>query len=173
MTVSSSSSWFAGWRLALLAGGLGLAVVVLVGQRVAQHVRADAVAQLLLAHDDSLIHRYQLHADSLHVVVEHDTVTLRHTVTQYQTVHDTVLRHLTDTVTVKEFVQAADTAIHACQRALGDCAQETAALRAELLVANDKAVQLTRLQPTFLERHTGVVALLAAVAGTYLGSRLK
>lgn len=52
-----------------------------------------------------------------------DTVRVRHTVERVTTLRDTVLQHLTDTVTIKEFVRAADSTVRACSELTTDCAE--------------------------------------------------
>ena len=55
-------------------------------------------------------------------LVVRDTVRVRVAVNRVTALHDTVLRHLTDTVLVKEFVTRADSAAKACTELSGDCA---------------------------------------------------
>jgi hypothetical protein len=79
------------------------------------------------------------HADT---VFRHDTVTLTRRITETTTIRDTLLKHLTDTIRVKEFIAASDSAIHACTEAVSSCAvklrlkdQEIAALNSKLAIA--------------------------------------
>jgi hypothetical protein len=62
-------------------------------------------------------------------------------VTETETLHDTVLAHLTDTVLVKTFVATADTQARVCTEVTNDCAafrvaanQEIATLKAQKTV---------------------------------------
>ena len=51
----------------------------------------------------------------------HDTVRLTHATTVYVTARDTLLLHLTDTIKVKEFVQASDSVVKACSMLQESC----------------------------------------------------
>ena len=136
-------------------------------------IAKQAVTQALLAQSDSAYTAAAHRADSASRQLTTDTLIIHHETVRYQAVHDTVLTHLTDTVVVKEFVQAADSTIHACTRALHDCASLTAALRGELAADDGKIAALQRITPTFVQRHDGALAVLTAVAGFYLGTRVK
>lgn len=79
------------------------------------------------------------HADT---VFRHDTVTLTRRITETTTIRDTLLKHLTDTVRVKDFIAASDSVIHACTEAVSSCTaklrlkdQEIAALNSKLAIA--------------------------------------
>ena len=170
----SPLSWFTGWHVVMLAGGLGLLFGAVLGEKaIVGHIQQDAIARTLLAHDDSLISKYQMAADSFAVIVKTDTLRLTQREEHYTTLHDTVERHLTDTVLVKEFVEQADTTIKACKRVVLDCTQEVTALRAELTAATDANAQEARLMPTFVQRHVGWVAGVVGVAGLILGHAIR
>ena len=94
-------------------------------------------------------------------VVRHDTVTLTKQVHVYATVHDSVLKHVTDTMQVIRYVAVADSTIHACQRVVQDCGRQVAtrdtlitALRSELTTAN----RLTKVEKPGVLSRLGVSA---------------
>lgn len=72
---------------------------------------------------DSLRHR-AARVDSVFV---HDTVRLTQWRTRFDTLQDTVLQHLTDTVKVREFVRVADSTIAACSAVVLTCEARVAA----------------------------------------------
>jgi len=154
----------------LVAVAIALVLAIVGWRGISEHIAQDATAHLLLAKDDSLVVYYRARADSIHATVVHDTVQTTKWYAKYETIHDTVLKHLTDTLTVKEYVQITDSTIKACRLVVQDCQQETAQLRLELAASEDKAKQAIRLMPTFLQRHEGAVAGVAVLVGVYLGS---
>lgn len=69
--------------------------------------------------------------------------------TKTVTLRDTLLRHITDTVLVKQFVAASDTALHACSEVIVSC--DTIRARYAALAKQDSTTQqlLRKQQPGF------------------------
>lgn len=156
----------------LVSGALGILLFIAYRDNQAGIAR-QAQMQILLAQSDSAYKAATKRADSAAAHLTIDTVVVTHDVVHYTAVHDTVLAHLTDTVLVKQFVAVADTTIHACTRALNDCEQLTTALRSQLEASQNQIAALKRYTPTFVQRHDGLLAVLTAVGGFYLGTRVK
>ncbi len=89
-------------------------------QRDAANRRIGAITERLHIADSVLVvERVRLaRADTLLV---HDTVTLRRSLVRLDTLRDTLLAHLTDTVRVKEFIASVDTTKGRCSETSGDC----------------------------------------------------
>lgn len=109
------------WR----EGAITVLVLALVASCVARDHRlraAGAATERTRVADSVLVvNRSQLvRVDTLLI---HDTVTVRRTVAHLDTLRDTLLAHLTDTIVVKEFVKAADVTAKACSELSGDCAE--------------------------------------------------
>lgn len=125
------------WKDALI----GVLVLSLIASCVARdhRIAAKAVAQVRSRQADSVLRVITpqlVHTDTLLI---RDTIKVRVAVERVVTLRDTVLRHLTDTVLVKQFVTRADSAAHACTELSNDCAtfralanQKMAALQAKL-----------------------------------------
>lgn len=96
----------------LLGGGLAVAVFG-AGVAVGRHSIAPPVS-VQVAHAQTQIRdTAQAHADTVYQRMDHVlTTTLQHFDTI--AVHDTILKHLTDTVMVKQYVQACDSLKSAC-----------------------------------------------------------
>lgn len=115
------------WTLLLKYWREALIVALVIALMAACHARDDRIAQRAVAQErarqaDSVLTVVtpQLrHADT---VLVHDTVRVRMAVDRVTMLHDTVLRHLTDTVLVKAYVTRADSAVQACTSLLNDCA---------------------------------------------------
>jgi hypothetical protein len=110
------------WLKAVAAGCLVVAVIALgagwyhsIGERAVLASQEAATRHAL----DSLA-RVSARVDSVYV---RDTLTLTHETTRYVTVRDTLLVHLTDTIRVKEYVQAADSVVRACSAVVTACDQ--------------------------------------------------
>jgi hypothetical protein len=69
----------------------------------------------------ALEHAASARADSFAAKLKRDTVVLHRRIVQRDSIHDTVMVHLTDTVRVKEFIAKQDTIIVEGQAALRDC----------------------------------------------------
>lgn len=98
-------------------------------------------------------------------LIVHDTKTVRQTIARVDTLRDTVLAHLTDTLVVKEFVTRADSALKACTELANDCAtfrtlanQRFAAYEAKLAA-----------QPAMVVRSCTGKAMVTLVIGGVVG----
>lgn len=108
------------WREALIAA----AVLVAVGYcRARDRAIADtARAEVVYARADSTIRANAPKFARVDTLVVRDTVRVRETVARVTTLRDTVLRHLTDTVLIREYVTRSDSAANACTELAHDCA---------------------------------------------------
>lgn len=100
--------WFAGWRDRVAQRRLGQAE-----ERVARLVRDSVDAAGAIRRTDSVFSR--------------DTLTLTRVVRSQQTIRDTLLTRLTDTVLVERFIAASDSTVRACRAAVESCSQRVAA----------------------------------------------
>lgn len=83
--------------------------------------RGKAIEQARLADSVLAVTRVNLaHVDTFY---RRDTLRFVTLKARVDTLRDTVLTHLTDTLLVKEFIAREDSTIHACTEALGDCAK--------------------------------------------------
>jgi hypothetical protein len=114
---------------------------------------------------DSVIAVLSKQSAKVETLFVHDSVRLTRLAVRYDTLRDTVLAHLTDTVLVKQFIAATDSGKRACVETANDCAafrlsanQEIATLRAEAHPA-----PILVFQPTFKQK--AGYALLGAMLG--------
>lgn len=100
-------------------------------------------------------------------LVVRDTVTVRRTIARVDSLRDTLLVHLTDTLVVKEYVARTDSALKACNELSNDCA----AFRASALTTIKALETKLAAQPMAVAKScamSNVVAVLGAAAGTWL-----
>ena len=98
-------------------------------------------------------------------VYTRDTVTLRSVLKRYVTRKDTILARLTDTVTVRQFVATADSAVAACRITVASCEQRVAARdslitvigRQRIADRNLYAAELRRANPRVVPYLEGLV----------------
>lgn len=108
------------WREGLLvAAVIGL---VLLWRAHDRAVADKARSELLYARADSTIKANAGKLARVDTLLVRDTVRVRETVTRLTTLRDTVLRHLTDTLLIREYVTRTDSAAHACTELSNDCA---------------------------------------------------
>lgn len=109
------------WQAALIAVLLASGIAMFKARDRALVERGQAIEQARLA--DSVLTTTRASLARVDTLYRRDTlrfVTLR---SRVDTLRDTVLTHLTDTLLVKEFIAREDSTIHACTEALGDCAK--------------------------------------------------
>jgi hypothetical protein len=108
------------WRTSLLV----VAGLVIVGQiavwRHALIEEGKAIARVQQL--DSLLAQNKTALARVDTLVVHDTLRVTATRLRVDSLRDTVLTHLTDTVLVKEFVARTDTALKTCTELSNDCA---------------------------------------------------
>lgn len=103
----------------------------------------------------------------LDTVVQHDTRTVTRTIARVDSLRDTLLVHLTDTLVVKEYVARTDSALKACTELSNDCA----AFRASALTAIKALETKLAAQPMVIAKSctmSNVVAAMAGVGATWL-----
>ncbi len=91
---------------------------------------------------DSTLVEVRKQSARVDTVYRRDTVKLTRTIARTDSLRDTLLVHLTDTLKVREFIAAADSTIHACTEVANTCAtrlalkdQEIAALTIKVKAA--------------------------------------
>lgn len=106
------------------AGIVALAILVTLGAIHARDVanvdRGKAIEQARVA--DSTLKAVKPQLTRTDTLVVHDTVRVRYAISLLDTLRDTLLTHLTDTVLVKEYVTRADSVAKACTELSNDCA---------------------------------------------------
>lgn len=126
-----------------------------IGKAAANRHFADSVIAVL---DSTRLHR--------DTVLVHDTVTLTRFMARTDTLRQTVLAHLTDTLLVKQYVATTDSTIHSCTELLHDCAAYRASTTLELaqLRAQKDPAPLILFRPTIPQKveYAGTAALVAA-----------
>jgi len=128
------------WQAALVVAAIG-AVVLSIRSCNAAHVAQGKAAERARVADSTL---RVIANERPRVVYQfvHDTVTLTRRIARTDTLRDSLLVHLTDTVRVKEFIATVGASNQACRDALGSCANlhrldslEIVALRSKLGVS--------------------------------------
>ena len=152
--------------------GVVLAVLIALGL-IERH--AGAIAAVFQHQRDSLqivVQRTQHEADSLAKIRHVDSLRDTVYITRLHVKEDTVLKHLTDTVQVKEYVYLADSTIAACRLELHDCDSQRAVLQAELQAVEGQRELYKRQMPSLFQRNEGTVvglaSALAFIAGVWV-----
>lgn len=108
------------WREAAI---VGLVLALLVAFRARDNAlvaRGQAQEQARVA--DSTLHALKPVLARTDTLVVHDTLRVTRLVPKLETLRDTVLSHLTDTIIVKQYVAVADSMRQACSELTHDCA---------------------------------------------------
>lgn len=104
-------------------------------------------------------------------VLIRDTVRLTRLTTTLQTIHDTVLTHLTDTVLVKQYITTADSTVRACTDLLGSCTIFRRQALATIAALEVKVAAVPIAVPRSCVSTGAVSALVAAGVAFYIGQR--
>jgi hypothetical protein len=147
------------WREAAIA----VLALALAGSCVARDRRlvATGVATERSRQADSLLQvtvPLRWKADTLYV---HDTLRVARRLATFDTVRDTVLRHITDTLVVRQFVAAADSFKAACTDALSECNR----LRGLLMLERDAWKAKAETRPLVIGHSCLTPSIVAGVAG--------
>jgi hypothetical protein len=127
------------WREGVIAA----LVVALIGMCAARDRRLEAKGAAIERSRgaDSVLLAVNPLLELASIRVVHDTVRIRRTIARVDTLRETILERLSDTVIVREYIQRTDSAIAACTSLLADCASfralsqtKIAALEAKLAV---------------------------------------
>lgn len=125
------------WREGLIVVLLGVAVVAYRQRLNAERERGRAEERTRV--QDSVLAMLRPQIGKVDTVFRRDTTRLTKIVASTTTLHDTVLKHLTDTVLVKQALAQDSSTIRACVETVGHCAelnrlkdQEIAALNIKL-----------------------------------------
>ena len=106
------------------------------------------------------------HVETVYV---RDTVRVTRTLARLDTLRDTLLQHLTDTVRVREFITRADSAAAACRDLMSDC-QAFRALTATKIAALESKLQTVPVaQAKSCTISNVLVGLLGVGAGAGVG----
>ena len=128
------------WQAGVVVAALGFGAVEWHAHNLAEQEKGAA---LVRNHSlDSTLKSIQAPLARTDTLLVRDTVKVRVAINHVTTMTDTVLRHLTDTVIVKQFVRVADSAAKACTELAHDCAEyrrltdlKISALQSKLLIA--------------------------------------
>ena len=174
------------WFPYSLAERIAWAVAAIVAFGLYVHARETAAAARALWQQRESVYVARLdtleHREAQQVVtVQHDTTRLRVLVERVDTLHETVLLHLTDTLKVKEFIALQDTTIRACKVALTDALSLCETRRLEVETWRTRFTDLEKSRkgsPWYIPRPgIGIAAgitptqTFAVVAGLTLGWR--
>lgn len=157
------------WRIlgSVLLLGIGItSVTVLVHERDAALVaRGTALERVRVADSTLAVLRPQL--TRVDTLVRHDVKTVLAQVSHTDTLRDTVLAHLTDTVLVREFVTRADSALYACTALAHDCETYRATATATIAALTSKLSVPVAIRPpaASCRVETGVWGILGALSG--------
>ena len=171
--VSTVATWLSANQAKLWLGvtyaGIGLVALLAVHScdaRADENATLRAQILTLTTQQKTLAHT----VDTLNVTVKHDSlIYVTRWQTQYKAIHDTVLMHQTDTVTVERFVQVADSTIGACNRTLAACYARGVALGRKAVLSDSIAAAWKKQAPGFWQRHVGPITVGALVGGFLLG----
>lgn len=151
------------WQPSLVAVALGFGALEWRAHNAAEVAKGRAEARAEQA--DSVLRAIAQQLPKKDTIFQRDTVRLLHLVSHTDTLRDTVLKHLTDTVIVKAYVQASDSTIRACTSVLHDCAAVQALLRQQVGALETKLAAVPVAQPRSCV-NTGLVSgLLGALGG--------
>lgn len=151
------------WQVPLVAVALGFGALMWHEHNVAEVGRGIALERARVA--DSTLKSLKPLTAKAETLFVHDTVKLSHLVSHTDTLRDTVLKHLQDTIYVKAYIQASDSTIKACTSALHDCATVQALLRQQVGALETKLAAVPVARPRSCV-NTGLVSgLLGALGG--------
>lgn len=134
------------WREGLIA----VAVLAIVG---ACHSRDVAIRERGIAEErsrvaDSLLTVNATELVRVDTVYRRDTLRLTHTITTTQTLRDSLLVHLTDTLTVTRYIASSDSTIAACTETVLTCNQFHALALQRFALDSQKLRAALMAQPT-------------------------
>ncbi len=151
------------WQPSLVAVALGFGALMWHEHNVAEVDRGVALERARVA--DSTLKSLKPLTAKAETLFVHDTVKLSRLVSHTDTLRDTVLKHLTDTVIVKAYVQASDSTIRVCRSVVTDCQAVQALLRQQISTLEVKLAAVPVAQPRSCV-NTGLVSgLLGALGG--------
>lgn len=112
--------------------------------------REIGATRVLLAQSHAQLDSLAKLARQVEVQFRTDTIRLRKLESHTDTLHDSVLVHLTDTVRVKEYIVAADSTIKVCRVTLADCALGWDTAKRQVTVLTDQVRILEHQRPSLL-----------------------
>jgi len=147
------------WREALIgAAVLGLMAMCRSRDNV---IREKARAEVLYRQADSTLKAVKPQLARVDTLLQRDTVKVRVAIDRVVTLRDTLLRRLTDTVTVREYITRTDSALAACSELSRDCA----AFRLYARQTIDALELKVKSQPAFVARSCTMPSLLSGILG--------
>jgi hypothetical protein len=150
---------------------LSTAMLWAIHQRDVAHERIGRLEEIVRV-QDSVLKVQKPVAVKYDTVVRYDTKTVTRTVARVDSLRDTLLVHLTDTVRVKEYVTRTDSALKACRDLSNDCDTFRAAAMATIRAQEFKITALQSVKPRPSLLHDAGRFLVGVGAGVLL-SRLK
>lgn len=154
----------------------GLIAALAVAFMVACHARDNALQARALADErrrqaDSILTSLKPQEAKAETLFVRDTIRLTRRFAQFDTIRDTVLHHLTDTVVVKQFITRADSLAQACTELAKDCATKIrlAERRAEILQQLLHEQQPVKIATSCVQSNV-IVGVIGAAVG-YLAHR--
>lgn len=141
------------------------------------HARDNALVQrgqaLQRAHvADSTLRAVTPKLARVDTLLVRDTVRVPHLIAKVDTLRDTLLTHLTDTLLVKEYVTRTDSAINACSDLLGDCTAFRVYATTTIQALRDKL----SAQPAIVTKScvpSNAVSVLLGAAGAIVYDRVR
>ncbi len=130
------------------------------GQAQERYRVADSTLRVIkpqLAHTDTVLVR--------------DTIRLTRLVPALQVIHDTLLRHLTDTVLVRQFIEKADSTVQACTDLLSSCTLFRRQATATIAALEAKAAAIPAAAPRSCVATGALWTVLGAGVG-FLGAKI-
>ncbi len=158
------------WSTALLAG-VALALVVSIHSCNAEHIATGRALERSRVADSALAELAKAKAKT-DTVYRRDTLRLVQRIARVDTLRETVLHHLTDTLTVKEYVTATDSALKVCSAVRLDCDEYRRISTAELAELRVKLAAASSVSPRSCLA-TGLWSALGAGGGIEILHRLK
>ena len=159
----------------------GVAVVAILGFVAMCHARDTALTERGEAREraraaDSVSRERARAADSVlrvtagrlarvDTLLVRDTVTVRRTIARVDSLRDTLLVRLTDTLVVKEFIARTDSALQACSALAGDCAAFRSIAQQRFAAYEARIAAMPALQAKSCVVPSLVTGVLGAAAG--------
>lgn len=151
------------WQPALIVLLLGVGVQQCHARDSALQEKGRALERVRVA-DSTLRHLKPVLARAETLILR-DTLRVRVAVDRVVTLRDTVLKHLTDTVLVRTFVERADSTVRACNDLVSDCQRFRVTANATIAALTEKVKAL----PVASQRSCAVPSLSSAVVGAVIG----
>ncbi len=151
------------WQTGLVGAAIVFGGIMWHEHNVAEVEKGQALERIRVA--DSTLKAIRPAMARVDTLLVHDTVKVRVAINHVVTMTDTVLRHLTDTVLVKQFVTRADSAAKVCSELSNDCQAFRALATQQIAALNVKLAA----QPKATSRSCTVSNVLVGMLGAGVG----